>query len=160
MAFVQNFKHDVFVSYAHVDDQIYPPHEEGWVTALVGNLKRQLSEKVGQDVVDVWMDYKLEGNVAFTKEILDSLQNSATLLLILSAGFVSSAWCKREVNRFLEVIRARAASGSQLFLVERVKIEKEKLIGDGELPAELNDLTGYRFWIDDRALRNIFQGLL
>ena len=150
MAFVQHFKHDVFVSYAHVDDQIYPQQKEGWVTALVGNLKRKLSEKAGPDVVDVWMDYKLDGNVPFTNEIMDSLQNSATLLLILSAGFLNSSWCKREANRFLEVIRARSASGSQLFLVERVRIDKKKLIEDKELPVALNDLTGYRFWIDDR----------
>jgi hypothetical protein len=38
MAYVPEFEHDIFVSYAHVDDIPLPGIEDGWVTTLVNNL--------------------------------------------------------------------------------------------------------------------------
>ena len=35
MAFVPNYKHDIFVSYAHVDDEPFPGADKGWVTTLL-----------------------------------------------------------------------------------------------------------------------------
>jgi len=38
-AFVPPFEHDVFVSYAHVDDDPAPGADDGWVSTLVGGLE-------------------------------------------------------------------------------------------------------------------------
>ena len=35
MAFVPNYDHDIFVSYAHVDDAKFPGMSESWVTTFV-----------------------------------------------------------------------------------------------------------------------------
>ena len=47
MAFVPGYKHDVFVSYAPVDDQPHPGIDEGWVTTLLKGLKIELDQRLG-----------------------------------------------------------------------------------------------------------------
>ena len=36
MAFVPGYNNDIFVSYAHVDNEPLPGVEEGWVSILIG----------------------------------------------------------------------------------------------------------------------------
>jgi len=71
MAFVPGYDHDVFVSYAHVDDEPWlespsgaekPP---GWVATLVRHLRIALSRKIGRaDAFKVWFDQmNLRGNL-------------------------------------------------------------------------------------------------
>ncbi|HYQ91081.1 MAG TPA: hypothetical protein VES89_03145, partial [Candidatus Competibacteraceae bacterium] len=59
-AFVTGFEHDVFVSYAHVDNQplLVPGGvPAGWVNTLVENLKRLLSQQLGRkDWGKLWFD--------------------------------------------------------------------------------------------------------
>ena len=42
-AFVPGYQHDIFVSYARVDDQTYPGIEADWVATLIAGLKIKLS---------------------------------------------------------------------------------------------------------------------
>jgi hypothetical protein len=44
MAYVPTYEHDIFVSYAHVDDEPIGGAEEGWVTCLVNNLDSLLAQ--------------------------------------------------------------------------------------------------------------------
>jgi hypothetical protein len=41
MAYVPGYEHDLFVSYAQVDDEPEPGETTGWVTTLVTALKKQ-----------------------------------------------------------------------------------------------------------------------
>ena len=51
MAFVPGYKHDLFVSYANVDN------ERGWVTVLVRELRIQLAAWIGRsDAFEIWWD--------------------------------------------------------------------------------------------------------
>ena len=43
--FVAGYDHDVFVSYARVDDEPDEGEQCGWVTALVRGIKKRLSKK-------------------------------------------------------------------------------------------------------------------
>ena len=52
--------HDVFVSYAHLDDQPPLNATKGWVTTLVDEMKKVLDRRLGG--ADVWMDHELAGN--------------------------------------------------------------------------------------------------
>ena len=36
-AFVPGYQHDIFVSYAHVDDQTYPGVDTVWVATLIAD---------------------------------------------------------------------------------------------------------------------------
>ena len=48
MVFVPGYEHDIFVSYAHVDDQPLPGAEQGWITTLIDGLKNRLGANLGR----------------------------------------------------------------------------------------------------------------
>jgi len=56
--YVPNYQHDIFVSYAHVDNEPFAGAEKGWVTTLISNLKNELGRQLGRaDAYSLWMDY-------------------------------------------------------------------------------------------------------
>jgi hypothetical protein len=143
--YVPNYKHDIFVSYAHVDNEPLAGAEKGWVTTLINSLKILLTKKIGRpDNFSLWMDNDLRGNVAITPNIKEQLEGSATILLILSPGYLASKWCRLELSTFL----AKAGQNSGcIFLVEHDFVER---------PEILSDLLGYKFWkYDDFGQKRI-----
>ena len=144
MAFVPSHKHDIFVSYAHVDDLPFPGVDKGWVTTLVETLQILLAQKLGRkEAYSLWMDHQLSRHTDLTPEILDNLGKTATLLVILSPGYVASEWCLREKDTFLKLLGQKQRSGSRVFIVERDKVEWD------ERPEQFTDLLGYRFWVQE-----------
>jgi hypothetical protein len=144
MAFVPGCEHDIFVSYAHVDDLPFPGTEKGWVTTLVETLRILLAQKLGRrDAYSLWMDHQLSRTEKLTPEILANLKRSATLLVVLSPGYLASEWCLREKDSFLETVEGSPLSGGRIFLIERDKVEYE------ERPEQFEDLLGYRFWVQE-----------
>jgi hypothetical protein len=142
MSYVPGFKHDVFISYAHVDDEPIAKGEDGWVTTLVSKLRKFLDQYLGQRS-SLWIDQQLARHVQITPEVVSRLESTATLVMILSRAYLKSAWCKRERKTFLKVVKERVRSGSRVFIVERNKVDLQYR------PDELSDLIGYRFWIQD-----------
>lgn len=141
MGFVHHDDHDVFVSYAHVNNQILEGVlSKGWVTTLVRNLQTLLSNNLGRDVVDVFFDPKLRGDVELTPELESKARGAAVFLMILSRGYLESEWCRRELRNFLDEARARGGLKGRVFVVEFDHVER---------PDRLADLFGYRFWFED-----------
>src|SRR5262249_43311096 len=110
---VPHYKHDIFVSYAHVDNEPLAGPDTQWVTNLLAGLKPMLGQQLGRaDAYSLWMDYELRGNEPATPDILRQLQDTVLLLLILSPGYLASEWCCRELRRFprknflIQVVRA------------------------------------------------------
>ncbi len=138
--YVPNYKNDIFVSYAHVDNEPWVGTDKGWVTTLISQIKILLKQQLGRaDAFTLWMDYKLRGNESVTPDIDEQLHNSALLLLILSPGYLASRWCRYELTTFLT--KAGKNSG-RVFMIEKNRLER---------PPELGDLLGYPFWtLDER----------
>ena len=84
----------------------------------------------------------LRGNHAVTPEIRNALQQSATLLLVLSPGYLASQWCREEMALFFQTLGGMPQG--RVFVVE-----KHVLDADQVRPAELADLKGYFFWYRD-----------
>ncbi|HEX8106182.1 MAG TPA: toll/interleukin-1 receptor domain-containing protein [Kofleriaceae bacterium] len=145
MTYVPGFQNDVFVSYAHVDDQPLPGARDGWVSLLGDALKILLAEQLGRaEVLAVWRDFQLTGHAELTPEIFGALRSSATLLIVLSEGYLASDWCWSEYREFVQL----AGPGTRrLFVVERMPIERDRK------PEQLRDLLGYPFWVRDRRDR-------
>jgi hypothetical protein len=142
MAFVPGYEHDVFVTYAHVDDDVLPGTERGWVTTLVQCVRTRLAQILGRsDSYSLWMDHELSGNVSVTQQLTAAVRGTATLVVVMSPGYTASDWCRRERNGFLTAIEARAGSG--VFVVEREPVE------ESERPSEFKDLAGYPFWVEE-----------
>lgn len=143
MAFVPQYGHDIFVSYAHVDDSPLPGAEIGWVTNLVSCVKTRLAQMLGRsDSYSLWMDHELSGHAPITSQIMGTLRQTATLVVVLSPGYVASDWCLREKTAFLGAVRELRKSS--VFLIER------EPLGENERPEEFKELRGYRFWVQTR----------
>jgi len=129
--------YDVFISYAHVDNDPLPPAAEGWVRTLTRSLQILLAQKLGRrEAFRMWIDDGLRGNEPLTPQILDQVRGAATMVTIHSPGYRASEWCRQERAAFLGGRQA----DSRMFVVERDRAERAP---------ELADLRGYRFWIED-----------
>jgi hypothetical protein len=143
MAFIPGYDFDIFVSYAHVDNQPFLQHATGWVSTLVGHLQNELGQKLGRpDAAKVWFDsHHLRGNHALTTEIAGRLQSAALFVAVLSPGYTSSQWCQEEARLFE---KAPGGLDKRIFAVEKAPLD------DGMTPpALLRGLRAYRFWYRD-----------
>jgi hypothetical protein len=64
--------HDVFISYAHIDNQTLSEGQEGWITTLHRALELRLAQLLGE-TAKIWRDFKLRGNDYFDGEIGSNL---------------------------------------------------------------------------------------
>jgi hypothetical protein len=132
---VPHDQHDIFVSYAHVDNAPLAGPDTQWVTNLITGLKAMLGQQLGRaDAYSLWMDYELRGNEPLTPSITRQVQNTTILLLILSPGYLASAWCRRELSLFIEQV---GKESGRVFIVEREPVTR---------PEALQDIPGYKFW--------------
>lgn len=137
------YKHDIFVSYAHVDNEPAPGTDEGWVTTFVNGLKAELARKLGRkEAASVWFDPQFSRTEKISPQVLEILENSATMLVILSPGYLASDWCEWERETFLEIIQKQKSPESRIIIVEVDQIP------DAERPTEFHDVKGYKFWVD------------
>jgi hypothetical protein len=143
MAYVPLVAHDIFISYAHLDNLAAADRSSrGWVDAFIEPLTVQLKKRLGSGAVDIWMDRALAGNRPLTPEILTAIRDSALLLVVMSPAYLQSLWCALERNTFLEVARDRVADG-RIFIVRCLDESVS------ERPREFGDLIGYEFFAKD-----------
>jgi TIR domain len=123
MAYVPGFASDVFISYAHADD-------ESWIQAFEKNLREELSRKLGAEVT-VWQDVqKIRLGQNWQVEIVEGIQRAATLLAIVSPSYQNSDWCAEERKAFIKLFPTlEALENSSRFL----KIIKKPWDNDSHL---------------------------
>jgi hypothetical protein len=138
--FVPGFEHDVFVSYVHVDNRKYQQNI-GWVEKLVENLREALPQGLKRGQPDIWRDQRLSSSEPFPDAIGKAVTHSATLLVILSESYLTSAWCKQELALFLEAAQQTGGSTGRIFLVRLDALEYNRW------PAAFHGLLGEEFFV-------------
>ena len=150
--FLPDYRYDIFLSYAHVDDWVSnnPP---GWVTTFRNRLEGRLVQLLGKrDAVEIWMDHDMNYADGVTDQIMRVLDDTAILLVVLSPGYAASEWCKKEKNKFLESAASR--SGTQIMIVERERYEDDR---DPTLEL-IPDRKKFEFWQRDETGRSRILG--
>ncbi|MBM3522656.1 MAG: toll/interleukin-1 receptor domain-containing protein [Alphaproteobacteria bacterium] len=111
-----SFDHDVFVSYAHADDQVLMGDAEifGWVTTLKTNLNRL----PGQRKKSIFIDHALMPGDIFGEELKRKLERSRILLIVLSRNYAESAWCGQELEWFIRHHGDDAGQPRNVFVAE------------------------------------------
>lgn len=137
MTVLTDYDHDVFVSYAHLDDH----DDQPWIRTFVHHLRLHSDSRLGRPM-RVWMDDILCGNDPVTPKLIETVTRSATLLIVMSRAYLRSEWCAKERNAFLSVAKNRIGEG-RVFVVEAWETDRN------ERPVELQDLKGFSFWIRD-----------
>jgi hypothetical protein len=139
-----HFRKDLFISYAHIDNQPLSPAEKGWVSRFHASLDALLSMRLGQ-TAKIWRDDKLQGNDAFANEIIDQFAHTAVLVSVLTPRYLNSEWCTREAHEFCE--RAKQNGGVVIDNKARVfKVMKTPVDTQEVLPSAIKDVLGYEFF--------------
>ena len=136
---------EVFISYAHADDQPFAEGAKGWVTALADRLQKALAMKPGGSQVKVWMDHRLEPQRVVDTALAERVARADCLVAVLSPRYLESTWCRDELDRF--VTRTGTDSG-RVFLVEFAPTERESW------HAGVRNISPMQFWsqgFDDPA---------
>lgn len=145
-AHVPGYAYDVFVSYASVNNQVFPSSTStvGWVEMMVNDLRISLSQALGRgDWGEVWWDKRIDETVPFPAEIASALRQSATLLVILSKGWLTSGWCPHELSTFIDNCKAQGQSADgRIFLVLLGDVDKKAR------PKALATLRGFEFFTE------------
>ena len=103
-----NFEKDLFISYAHIDNQPLTCEQKGWISRFHATLEALLSMRLGQ-TAKIWRDDKLQGNDVFAEEIVDQFTQTAVLVSVLTPRYLYSEWCTRDVRELCK--RAERSGG-------------------------------------------------
>ncbi|MEZ5534614.1 MAG: toll/interleukin-1 receptor domain-containing protein [Thiolinea sp.] len=123
---------DIFVSYAHIDNQPFHGQELGWISHFIKNLGTETGRQMGRsEHFSVWMDFKLNTNDSVTPEIEQQLRDADVLLIMMSRGWLKSEWCVKELEYFSKV---HSGLEKRVFVVNLNGVPRE------EQPESLHDL--------------------
>jgi hypothetical protein len=142
-----DYKNDLFISYAHIDNARVTEIEKGWIDLLHEALNWRLPQLMGAPV-KIWRDRKLGGNDDFTEIILVELANSAVLVSVISPRYLSSSSCRQELDKFFSV----AGQSGDLRIDDKYRIFKvaKTYVPLQDHPSELRDMLGYEFYAVDK----------
>jgi hypothetical protein len=140
------FENDIFISYAHIDDQPLVEGEKGWVSCFHRALEIRLAQLLGR-AAKIWRDPKLQGNDVYADRLVQSLPGVAILVSVVSPRYIKSEWCIRELQEFWNA--SSNTGGMRVGDKARVfKIVKTPVPVDRQ-PAEFQDVLGYEFFTVD-----------
>ena len=101
------YKHDVFISYAHLDNEL--TGGAGRITLFHRDLDTMLSTCLGRPAI-IWRDDQLTVDDDFNSAIMDALNNSAVLVIVMSPTFIERDWFQKEFSAFGKAAQERGGA--------------------------------------------------
>lgn len=92
---------DIFINYAHIDNQPFTEGQRGWMARVHQNLETRLSQLPGERPI-IWRDPKLTCSDIFGDAILKGLLASKVMLPVVSPRCLKSEWRTRGACRKIE----------------------------------------------------------
>ena len=141
-----SFENDIFISYAHIDDQPLVEGQKGWISGFHRALEIRLAQLMGR-APSLWRDPKLQGNDIFSDRLVQRLPGVALLICVLSPRYVRSDWCMRELSEFMKASEQtgglRIGDKARVFKIVKTPVPL------GQQPEEFQGLLGYDFYTVD-----------
>jgi hypothetical protein len=140
MAYVPGFKHDIFVSYASVDNEA-DAQKVRWVSHFRNDLEIALRQRLGQEIkiffdeADLLAYHQLE-------QLIEDARSSAVFLALLSPSYVERKWPLAELKAF-GLASASSKNAGELNRIVTVEIFR---VEEGKLPPEIQNLKRTRFY--------------
>ncbi len=108
--------YDVFVSYAHADNEkpLGSAAQYGWVTTLAHNL----NTGPGHLRKNLFIDHRLKPGDVFSDDLVTTVGTSTLLLLLLSQNYIDSKWCGKELDHFIHTHANDPDKPADVFVVE------------------------------------------
>ncbi|MEM7086700.1 MAG: toll/interleukin-1 receptor domain-containing protein [Bacteroidota bacterium] len=146
MALIPGYEYDIFISYAHLDNEKFPGQTDGWIEQFFLGLKYLLDKRYGrQGFVKIWWDNKkLDGNVLFDDSIAEGIKKSAIMICLNSSAYKASDYCQQELQLFYEKAQKEPIG---LSLGNRSRLVHVLLnnIHYSDWPKELEGSSGFPF---------------
>lgn len=144
--------YDIFISYAHIDDEPILEGESGWISEFHAILEKRLAMLLGEKP-RIWRDPRLRGNDYFDDVISRSFQRATLFVSVLTPRYIKSDYCRKELREFIEHTAKAGMSDvchkSRLFRVVKTPVAEE------ENPEPLRTLLGYEFYSYDPISRRL-----
>jgi hypothetical protein len=142
-----NFRYDVFVSYSHGDPRgVGDSPLKRWTVQLVRELEAEIrSIDTEFDNLDIWFDEHIDPTAQLTAELRDKVKSAGILLIAMSKRYLSSSWCKDELDWFREQIFDRSRHQGRVFVV-RAQPTNEADWPDFLRDERGNSQLGFRFY--------------
>ena len=137
MAYVPGFTNDLFISYAHGDN------EGRWVSGFHERLRIKLRELLPVSPV-IWRDERLGPEADFPAEIRRQIGSTAVVLVVVSPAYLASPYCRLERLAFNEAVASQGGLnvGTSLRIVKVIKTPKE----NHEHHSFLKEALGFEFF--------------
>lgn len=137
------YKNDVFVSYAHADNEPVFDSKIQWVSNFIDDLGKFLARKLGKKNGEnpaIWIDHQLALNYPLNESLTNAIAQTATYLIIMSPAYLESEWCKKEREQFFDILR-RKGTNTRVFIIEIDEIDRSRY------PIEISEhVIPYKFW--------------
>ena len=162
MTYAVGFDHDVFISYAHLDNESLNKDEKGWVTQFHDDLQHLLDCLAGRkDRVSIWRDRWIEGHHVHGNLLDGICRNCAVIVAVCSPAYAESDWCiKRELPAFITgnhpEIGVNVGHCSRLFRVGLRSLQPtqaSRILADPTVNILLDGMNGFDFFDRDTANR-------
>jgi len=106
---------EVFISYAHADDQEMVKGAKGWVTTFADLLEKSVFP-TGERGKRVWMDHRLESQRSVDSALAERLESAHCFVAMMSPRYLESSWCRDEMDGFIQ--RRGGTAADRVFVVE------------------------------------------
>lgn len=140
------FPTDIFISYAHIDDESLIQNQKGWISEFHRALDIRLAQLLGRRPV-IWRDDSLQGNDVFDKQIVDQFSKVAIMISIITPRYVKSDWCIKEVDEFYNTSKTTIGftvnNKARIFKVIKTPVRIE------QHPEKISGVLGYEFYTND-----------
>jgi TIR domain len=139
MAFLLPFyDYDVFVSYSHgaqADGGETPLKD--WTLKLVSRLETDIKLDTEFEDLHVWRDEQIDPTIHISDELRGKVSRSGILMLIMSPRYLSSSWCKDELEWFRQQVQDRERDQGRVFIIRALRTD------DKNWPEFLRDTRGH-----------------
>jgi len=143
MGYAPGFKYDVFISYAHSDNQP-DPQDFQWVTAFAKNLRMALQQRLGADPVVFFDSTNFDQSQAYLDGQQEAAREAAIFVPVLSPGYVARPAALAALSAFSE----RTGSAERIAPIEILPIDRQR-----EYPPQIRNRRSTLFYRMDRDLQ-------
>ena len=144
MGFVPGYPNDIFISYAHFDNDPLIGGKLGWVDFFEDLLRKRLTGRLGKKI-EIFRDPKLRHYGKFSKQLAETLSSSAVFICIISPRYVESDWCLHELSEF-----GKRLSNDRVIKVVKTAVDEESYNEEAKsLFGAIKEILEFRFYETD-----------
>jgi hypothetical protein len=146
MGYVPGYENDVFISYAHADNEPILPDKPGWVDFFEDLLRKRVKVRLRGEI-QFFRDQQLRLYRKFSDQLAEKLASSAVLICIPTPNYVESDWCLWELEQF-----HKRMGGDRIIKVVKTHFDEQSLKpGARSLLKQIEHVLDSRFYVRNES---------